>query len=39
VDLGGSDPAIGFNYLGRLSAAGIEVGPVMGGGSRKHGVS
>ena len=37
VDLGGSDPAIGFNYFGRLGARGLmpPTGPVMVGGSAR----
>ena len=34
VDLGGSDPPIGFNYLGRLGAGG-RARPAMGGGSAR----
>ena len=35
VELGGSDPVIGFNYLGRLGAAAAEVSRSCGGSVRR----
>ena len=39
VDLAGSDPTIGFNYLGRLGARGRPRHPMICGGSSQDGLS